>query len=305
MMLKQYAYLPVWFLKSCILKKRRPLQTVLFVTDHCNLRCRHCTAAGHAGVIMKTYEAIRKELLYAYRQGARFVDFEGGEPTLWRDREKTLNDLVRLSKQLGFFSATVTTNGQLPLKDCAADTIWVSVDGCGDTHDMIRGVGTFEKLDRTIRECGHPSVCINMVINNLNRDAVKAVAAYARDNPAIRSVSMNFHTPYLGTEELMLPWEERCRTINEILSLKRQGYPVMNSRSGLTVMKQRQFKKDCWVSSFILADGTRLSECPGRTLGVCRDCGFCMAGEMYSVLRLKPDTLSSGMKLRMTTNRTR
>ena len=34
-------------------------------------------------------------------------------------------------------------------------------------------------------------------------------------------------------------------------------------------------------------------------MGACDACGFCMSGEMYSVLRMKPDTILAGLKLRM------
>ena len=297
-MLKQLFYLPFWFLKACVLKQHIPLQTVLFITDYCNLSCKHCTKSGHAGTIMKSFDTIRDELEFSYAKGSRFVDFEGGEPLLWRDGERSINDLIRLAKQIGFFSSTVTTNGQLPFHGCEADSIWVSVDGYGSVHDKIRGEGSFEALDKNIRECGHKALSINMTINNINRDSVADTIEYARKNPGIKLISLNFHTPYPGVEDLALPWDERCRAIDEIVAMKRKGYPIMNSCSGLEIMKKRDFKKDCWVSSFILADGTRLDECPGKTLGICGDCGFCMAGETYSVLRLKPDTILSAMRLR-------
>jgi MoaA/NifB/PqqE/SkfB family radical SAM enzyme len=298
-MLNQYLYLFTWFTKAWLLKRHAPLQTVLFITDYCNLRCKHCTSSAHGATTMKKYDTIREELEYAFAQGSRFVDLEGGEPTLWRDGDYRLNDIVSLAKKIGFFSVTVTTNGQQSIKGCAADSIWVSVDGYKDYHDAIRGEGAFNNLDKAIRESGHPALSINMAINRLNRDSVADTINYAKNNPAIKSISLNFHTPYPGTEELMLPWEERCRVIDEIISFKKQGYPIMNSYSGLKTMKRRDFKKDCWVSNFILVDGTRLSECPGKTLNICDSCGFCMAGEMYSVLRLKPDTIFSGLSLRM------
>ena len=93
---KDAAYLPLWYFRSRILGQKRPLQTVLFVTDYCNLKCRHCMAEGHKGSRMKPYEEIRSELEYSYALGSRFVDFEGGEPTLWRDEQgRTLNDLYK------------------------------------------------------------------------------------------------------------------------------------------------------------------------------------------------------------------
>lgn len=297
--IRQLIYFPLWYLRSYIFKKHVPLQTVLFITDACNLRCKHCAAANHEGKSSKSYEDVCRELDFSLKQGARFVDFEGGEPTLWRDGAYTVNDLIRYAKKIGFFTTTVTTNGQLPIKGLQADLVWVSVDGFESVHDLIRGNGTFEKLKQTIRESGHPNVNINMAINRLNRDSVADTIRFAKENPQIKSISLNFHTPFPGTEALMLPWGERLRVIDEILTFKRQGYPILNSRSGLVKMKSREFKRDCWVSSFILTDGTRLKECPGKAVDICRDCGFCMAGEMHGVLRLRPDTILSALRLRL------
>ena len=298
-MITQLIYFPIWFMKARLFGKRNPLQTVLFITDHCNLQCKHCVESGHGGTIMKPYDTIREELAFAYGKGSRFVDFEGGEPMLWRDSNYTISDLSKLAKKIGFFSTTITTNGLLPFQDCGADSVWVSVDGPADIHDEIRGAGSFAALDEHIRQSGHKALSVNMTINRLNRNYIADTAQYAKENPCIQSISFNFHTPYPGVEELSLPKAERDKAIDEILALKRQGYPIMNSRSGLTIMKKRDFPKDCWVSHFILADGTRLDECPGRLHGICDDCGFCMAGETYCVLRLKPDTIFSALRLRM------
>ena len=298
-MLKQMMYLPWWFFQSRILKKKRPLQTVLFITDYCNLRCKHCTPSGHECAKIKSYEQIREELIYSYHQGSRFVDFEGGEPTLWRDGDKTLNDLYRLAKEIGFFSCTLTTNGQRPFGDTLADSVWVSVDGYKGYHDAVRGEGTFEKLDQNIKASGHPALSIAMAVNRINRASVKETAQYARDTPAIKSIAFNLHTPFPGTEELTMSWDEGCAVIDEIMELKKKGYPIMNTVSGLKTMKRRGFPKSCWVANYILVDGTKLPQCPGKVLGVCDDCGFCMSGEMYSVLRLRPDTIFAGMSLRM------
>lgn len=299
-MLAQTAYLPLWFMKSRVFGKKAPLQTVLFITDHCNLRCKHCTPSGHGCTQVKHYEQIKEELAYSYRLGSRFVDFEGGEPTLWRDGERTLNDLYRLAKDMGFFSCTLTTNGQRPFGDTLADSVWVSVDGYQDYHDWIRGPGTFARLDGNISASGHPALSVSMAVNRLNRPSLADTVRYAQANPAIRSIALNLHTPFPDTDGLTMSWAERCQVIDEVIALKQGGAPIMNSLSGLKVMKKRGFPKDCWMANYILVDGTRLECCPGSRLGVCDDCGFCMSGEMYSVLRLRPDTLRAGMDLRMT-----
>lgn len=298
-MLKQFLYLPWWFFKARIFGCKKPLQTVLFISNVCNLRCKHCSDGVHAGSISKSYDQVAEELAYAYGLGSRFIDFEGGEPTIWRDGERNLNDLITLAKEIGFFSCTVTTNAQLPFDWVCADSIWVSLDGVGEYHDMIRGEGAFARLEENIAASGQKNLSVNMAINRLNAAAVVDTIKYAADSPYIKQISLNFHTPYPGTEALFLPWEERRALIDKIIRLKRQGYPIMNSVSGLKLMKHNKFAKQCWVSNFIQADGTRMTECGGRAAGVCDDCGFCMAGEMHSVFTLKPDTILAGLKLRL------
>jgi len=301
--MKQLIYLGIWFVKARFLGIKKPLQTVLFITEKCNLACRHCTAYKQENPIMKTYDQIREELEYSYRLGARFVDFEGGEPTIWRDGEHDLNSLIRLSKEIGFYSATITTNALLPFKGSEADSIWVSLDGLGDYHDDIRGKGSYERLVENIAESGHPALSVNMVINSRNYQSVTETIEFAAKNPAIQSISLNFHTPYSATAYLFLDWKLRTKVINKIIAMKKKGYPIMNSISGLKLMKHNQFKKECWVTNFIMADSTRFSECPGKTAGVCDQCGFPWQEKMRSVFNFKPDTILAGMSLRMKARR--
>jgi MoaA/NifB/PqqE/SkfB family radical SAM enzyme len=297
--MKSYLYLPFWFAKAKLSGIKNPLQTVLFVSDKCNLSCKHCTVYQTKNPHIKSYEQIKEELEYSYHSGSRFVDFEGGEPILWRDGEKNLNSLIRLSKTIGFYSATITTNAQLPFSGSEADSVWVSMDGIGVFHDEIRGKGTFDRLVKNIDAANHPHLSVNMVINSQNYRSVEDSIEFAKNNPHIQSISLNFHTPYEGTEYLFLDWDLRVKTIDLIIRKKKAGYPIINSVSGLKLMKNNNFKKQCWISNFILSDGTRLKECPGKAVGICDQCGFSMAGEMSSVFDLKPDTLFAGMKLRM------
>ncbi len=296
---KQLVYLAKWFVGARFFGRKRPLQTVLFITDACSLSCRHCAIYNHRNPVMKPMVQIGEELRYSYGIGSRFVDFEGGEPMLWHEDGKNINDLIDLAKSIGFYSCTVTTNGQQPLKGLKADSIWVSIDGLGAVHDDIRGDGAFARLERNIADCGLESVSVNMTINNRNYKHVEEVVDYVGNNPHLQQVSFSFHTPYQGTETLFLDWSLRADVADRLIRLKRRGLPIMNSISGLKKLRDNKFKKHCWVSNFILHDGTRFAECTGRTAGVCDCCGFGMAGEMSSVFAFKPDTLLAGMKLRV------
>jgi MoaA/NifB/PqqE/SkfB family radical SAM enzyme len=292
-------YLAKWFIGARFLGKKRPLQTVLFITDACSLSCRHCAIYNHRNPVMKSYRQIEDELRYSYGLGSRFVDFEGGEPLLWREGGRDINSLVDLAKSMGFYSCTITTNGQQPLKGLKADSIWVSLDGVGAVHDDIRGEGAFEKMEKNIAESDHKAISVNMTINNRNYQDVERVVKYVKGNPKLRQVSFSFHTPYEGTEGLWLDWGKRAKVVDRLIELKHRRAPIMNSESGLKKLRDNRFEKHCWVSNFILHDGTKFSECTGKTAGICDQCGFGMAGEMSSVFEFRLDTLMAGMKLRV------
>ena len=323
--LGHYIYLAQWFARARFLGRRAPLQTVLFITDKCNLRCKHCSVYGSAGNKQRKFEDIVADMRYSYQLGSRFIDLEGGEPTLWKEertlptppfkgRESsplkgelegvyTINDLIDAALEIGFFSITVTTNAQQDFSWIRPQSIWVSMDGVGEYHDRVRGEGSFARLEENIRNSGFKHICVNMVVNSLNHESLDAAMEYAKNNPAIEQISINFHTPYPGTEYLMLPPEKKAELIDKVLDYKKKGYPIMNSRSGLKLMKRNalgeiELGKECFVTNFIYTDGSR-SLCLGYGTEQCRVCGFCMAGEMASVFHFKPDTILSGFKLRM------
>jgi MoaA/NifB/PqqE/SkfB family radical SAM enzyme len=292
-------YLIWWFFGAKFLNRKRPLQSVIFISDKCNLQCRHCSVYNTEQPHIKTFDQISEELQYCYDAGARFVDFEGGEPFIWEDNGRTINDLITLAKRdIGFFSCTITTNAQLPFHT-NADSVWVSLDGIDKYHEEIRGNGTFAKLEQNIATANHKALSANMVVNTLNFEAVAQTIEYVKQNPYLKSLSVNFHTPFKGTEYLSLDMAKRSEIIDLAVSYKRKGYPIMNSFSGLKKMKNLAFKKQCWVTNFIFSDGTKLNQCSGQMEGVCNQCGFCMAAEMSSVFNLCPDTIFAGLKLRI------
>ena len=296
--------------------KRAPLQSVIFILDQCNLRCKHCSVYAIAKPRIKTMQQIREELEDCYRAGSRFVDFEGGELYLWKDGSRTINDVIDMAHDIGFRSATITTNAQLPFAGSHADQIWVSMDGIGEWHDAIRGEGTFRRLEDNIRDYAKwrqeesergkktASVCVNMVINNRNYPCLQQTLDYVKQSPFIDKISVNFHTPFAETEDLFLPQDIRNNLIDFLIDCKRRGYPLMNTRSGLQAMKMdhgvtRCGNGSCWITNFIFSDGSRSPKCMGYTHHVCDRCGFSMGGEMYAIAHLKPDTILAGLSLRM------
>ena len=139
MKIKHYFYLAQWFFRARFLGRRAPLQTVLFITDKCNLRCKHCSVYGSAGNRQRSFDDIVADMRYSYELGSRFIDLEGGEPTLWKQDGRTINDLIDAALEIGFFSITVTTNAQQDFSWIRPQSIWVSMDGVGESKKNLVG----------------------------------------------------------------------------------------------------------------------------------------------------------------------
>ncbi|MCL2756477.1 MAG: radical SAM protein [Coriobacteriia bacterium] len=293
-------YYATWFFKAKFLGRHKPLQSVVFITDRCNLNCKHCNVVKTGSdCISKSYEQVKADLEYCYGLGSRIVDFEGGEPHLWTDGDKDINSLIDLARAMGYYSITVTTNAQLPIT-AKSDLIWVSIDGLRENHDEQRAPGSFDRAFKHIAACDHPNLNVNMTITSKNYQDFEAVARLVTETPHLRRMSFSFYMPYEKRDLCVTP-EIRNQTIDTALRLKKEGVDIMNSNAGLKLLRDpRSFahKRQCWISNFIFSDGTRLDECPGAAVGLCEECGFGMGAEMTLLWKLHPAMLKAGLSVR-------
>jgi len=294
MNIKQLLYLPLWYFKTRFLKKQIPLQTVLFISNICNYDCKHCCIDKSKPTHM-SFNEIKEHLLYSYNLGSRFVDFEGGEPTLWADGKKNINDLCNLAHEIGFFSTTVTTNASNDFSWLNADHIFVSLDGI-NTHDIIRKQGAFEKLKENIAKYPHhKKLSVNMVITSVNKDEVEAVLNFVQTNPFINGISFNFYNPINGDKTLCV--ENKEKIVKKILEYKKRKYKIINTAKGLEYIAKPNFERVCWITNFITELGKRYLGCPIQNNGICDNCGLGMAGEMRALHDFSLETIFAGLLL--------
>jgi MoaA/NifB/PqqE/SkfB family radical SAM enzyme len=294
--IKELTYYLGYGFNYFILRKKNPVVAGIGLTDVCNLQCKHCVVAN-SGRGHYTFEEIIKMQRLFYDKGARILYMQGGEPFGWADKDKRLNDLVREAKAIGYFKVAIATNGTFPI-ETEANAVWISIDGVPQHHDEIRGNGIFQKVMENIKKSSHPNICFNMTINSINYKDVKEVVQIAADNPKIRGISVNFHTPYPGVEELFLPMDKRKEVIQLVIELKKQGYPILNSVSALKALSHGNYDRP---SSMIqMVEGDKINVCCwGRDYGnkVCEKCGYGIIAEFSQIMKLKPDSLVEALKL--------
>lgn len=305
-MLKEFAHYPWWFIKCKFLGKRIPLELICNITSRCNLQCKHCIVRNTYKPTDVSYRELMEAIDRFYAMGTRVVWFGGGEPTLWRGADDEGNkhgieDLIEAARQRGYFKVVLITNGILPI-ETSADAVWVSIDGLEARHDAIRGEGSFATTMKNVRESPHKSIYLNMTINPLNYQDVEGVIRMAPEN-GFEGVSFSFHTPFKGTEQFFLPPDKRNEVADTIIRLKREGFPVVNSISGMEKMKEIDWGERCayWTAAFLNPDGTIFDGCPGYyEEGVCEKCGFGMGRELFGIFSLNPSSVIEALRLVLT-----
>lgn len=272
MKFKEFCYVIRYGMRTVLLKKKEPIIGCIILTDLCNLSCKHCSVNNITGVVY-SYESIRKDMQMLYGRGVRILMFYGGETFLWKDKDKTVRDLVVEAKQMGFFLVNIVTNGTYPLNLPEADTILVSLDGCRKNHNKIRG-NTFDLIMENIRNCESKNICLYMAINQINQKDIIRVGQIAKKEKNVKAVSFNFHTPYPDTVSLALTKKDKQECIRKILYLMNRGVPVFNLKTAFPYMVNNTFPKPAYQS--VVVENGEVWTC-GRCIdidGLCDQCGF-------------------------------
>ena len=281
MKLSSFAYFAAFGIRAILSGSHKPILGTVILTDKCNLTCRHCSVNNITGVIYP-YTQIKTEMQQLYEMGVRILFFCGGETFMWRDGGKTLCDLVKEAKAMGFFIVNVVTNGTFPIDLPEADLILLSLDGDREHHNIIRG-DTYDTITKNVENATSDNICFYMAINRINKECIRSVCETATGLKNVRAVSFNFHTPYPDTTELALTREEKDRCCKTIAELKRNGAPIFNLTNAFPYIVDNSFPTPC--RQCVVIENGKLSVC-GRCIDVpelCSKCGYFFVAE-YTLL---------------------
>ena len=172
-----------WFISFNNIPRKLSTHCITFrITDACQLQCKHCyqqykTSQNkfmtYDNFICLFYKHINISNKFISKDNkCAIVVFEGGEATLNKDLAKMIQFVN--SKNI---SAILLTNGlYIPndvleaLKNNPDNKVQVSIDGLEETHDFIRGKGTFKKSIENIKLLRDNGINVyaNFVANNIN-----------------------------------------------------------------------------------------------------------------------------------------
>ncbi len=141
----------------------------LQITKKCNLRCRHCYI-GEEGRGTDLSLQVIVDILEEFEdmQGLRLL-VTGGEPLL-HPEFRELNEIISqyALRRVLFTNGTLLDNEIL--KDLNFHEIQLSIDGIEDSHDIVRGKGTYRKvisLVEKVIECGF-DLSVSTMVHSFN-----------------------------------------------------------------------------------------------------------------------------------------
>ena len=281
-----------YLIRTKIFRREIPVIGGLVINEKCNLKCKHCKVSNRE-IPDLSYKNIERGLRIFYKKGIRSVFIEGGEPFLWKEDNRNLDDVIKLARDIGFKVVSIYTNGTFPIRT-SADTIFVSLDGLKETNDKLRGK-IYDKVMNNIKTSNHPSIMINYTINQENHRDIEEFCEEIKRISKIKGVFFYFHTPYYGKDKLFLNLKEKRKIIKRILNLKKKKHKILNSEACLKAVYKDNWKRPSKLC-YVYADN-KLYQCC-RAIGnddVCKNCGYLGYPEIIHILKLRPSAIYSAL----------
>lgn len=247
--------------------RKRPFVLSHAVNARCNMRCKFCE------YWKKTGEEPEREEIFKLLEDAK--EFGIGVYNAWTVEpllRKDLPQIMAYAKKLGMITSMVT-NGKLLYERAEelgdVDYLSVSVDGV-ESYKEIRRMD-FETLLRglkkaiEVRKLQKPKnpILMNCVLTGKNLDDIETLILLAKK----LGVKVSFEPvhEFAGiSEEIwneigIRDMEKFRNTVDRIIELKKQGYPIINSKTYLKMVRDGDMDYRCRASGIIMNvthDGT-------------------------------------------------
>ncbi len=184
------------------------------VTHRCNLNCRHCYIDKKSIMIKRELKAGDLEF-FLYRLN-RYnlplnIQVTGGEPLLRQD----LWEIIEVVSTHTIESWTFNTNGLLINKEIAeklesygVERVFISIDGDEETHEYLRGKGTFSRALEAVRIFNKYTsipVEINTMVTKKYPETIKRVVeVLSSENLRYDKINIGFFLPVWNAKNVDL-----------------------------------------------------------------------------------------------------
>ncbi|MCL5037409.1 MAG: radical SAM protein [Chloroflexi bacterium] len=206
-----------------------PLRLYISITNACNLRCKHCLNTSFETLSGElSFEEIHEIFKEMQSLGIPEISIGGGEPFLRQD----FPDIIALAEKMDL-NISIATNGLLITEKIAKQLasfdnikyIALSLEGAKpETHDYIRGKGTFRRVIRALsilKKHSGQHVNLHFTIQKHNFNETEQIFSLSHELPA-DSLGMKILIPCGNAainRELILSHEEFIHALKKMHEL--------------------------------------------------------------------------------------
>lgn len=278
------------------LREPRPWNVAVNPTLSCNLRCMQCSIwKGSLTQELDTnsWKEIINDIIGWL--GPCYITITGGEPLL---RRETTLEIIMLASKRGIMTNLITNGSCLDrellsgLDAAGLDTLSVSLDGKAETHDTLRGRRGLHKRITSAIEIIHENkintrIIINTTIMKPNLDEIADLIVWSRMNRTsikFQALVQNFGEKNDLSWFLRSPlWPADTRktvsVIDRIISMKTNGFPVINSIKQLAALREYYINPVKTCSNLVCNAGQNISINPDGEVRICP--AMEQAGSLY------------------------
>ena len=199
-LLQHLKYLSLFQEKTAL----RPINIQLAPTESCEGKCGFCSVKNRDITGKIPYSKISEGLSRFKLMGAKAVEITGGgNPLLYRDKDKNINNVINLANGLAYDIGLIT-NSSHPLS-CLTETsidslnwLRISLNFLDEGFDKYNGEN-FKGIDTN-------KLSFSYIVNNkTTKDTIKQIRQVVEDNPGIKFV--RFAPDCLNESSLILKEE--------------------------------------------------------------------------------------------------
>jgi MoaA/NifB/PqqE/SkfB family radical SAM enzyme len=192
----------------------------------------------------------------------------------------------------------MTTNGLLPWSHLPLDRVWISLDGPRAVHDKIRGSGVFDRTISNLQGHGHGRAFVSTTVSKENFHSIPEMVVLLKG--LVAGVTIQFYYPYHGLPDpKFVPPPERRSLLDELIRLKKAGYPVANSAASLHDVKREVWTCEDGFLANAEPDGSINRGCYLKNRGAveCSLCGFTAHNEMSLAFKGRLGSILTGANI--------
>ncbi|MBI4680174.1 MAG: radical SAM protein, partial [Nitrospirae bacterium] len=207
------------------------------INNACNFRCKYCFGEYYSrgASVDFTTEELKVIIDDLDNNGTIYATVHGGETLLRKD----IGEIVRYMKSKRWHVNLITNGSLIPqkIKEIEMlDGICISLDGRKENNDCNRGKGAYDNAlnaIKIVKEYGIP-LRVQSTLTRYTKNDIRYMAELARQYHFHLEFSILFPTtPTM--EELSLSDNEIRTAIEEIIKVKKEGFPIFISDESLNL----------------------------------------------------------------------